>query len=222
MSPVLHTCFAAGCGGDANIHCTCTQSQCYATAAFGGEKWTQSSNNKDLMLWMRCWQWRYEDRSLDLLNAAVTRLEILWSPPIWGTTLYTTFNFSIPWPWYLQDFWQILPIFSPLFWNHFALFDGTWKNIWKSQWIWKVFKWKVCKRSRGFQPGGMIFLSHRWDVLVLRGGNLRNAFFNLHHVECRDFVAMACIAQLFHQSLLQKTPRKKKSGKISYSTWFDW
>ena len=26
---------------------------------------TQSGKNKDLMLWMRCWQWRYEHGSVE-------------------------------------------------------------------------------------------------------------------------------------------------------------
>ena len=38
---------------------------------------TQSGKNKDLMLWMRCWQWRYEHGSDDLLKATGQKLKNL-------------------------------------------------------------------------------------------------------------------------------------------------
>ena len=40
---------------------------------------TQSGKNKDLMLWMQCWQWRYEHGSDDLLEATGQKLNNLWT-----------------------------------------------------------------------------------------------------------------------------------------------
>ena len=62
-----------GWGGDDDVSCTCTHVRCYATDGVG----TQSCKNKDLMLWMRCWQWRYEHGSDDLLKATGHKLNNL-------------------------------------------------------------------------------------------------------------------------------------------------
>ena len=47
---------------------------------------TQSGKNKDLMLWIRCWQWRYEHGSDDLLKATGQKLKNFWAQQKNGET----------------------------------------------------------------------------------------------------------------------------------------
>ena len=187
----LHTCEmlrnwwgGGGWGGDDDVSCTCIHVRCYATDGVG----TQSSKNKDLMLWMRCWQWRYEHGSDNLLKETGHKLNNLWAlqkdwetscgdpsskstPPISGITQYEKSKqfFSI--------LSSILTIFSPLFWSNFALFDDTAKStfVWKSPWICNMSKWKAWKRSRGFQSAGMYVIhifsyTHYHHVRDFHGG----------------------------------------------------
>ena len=84
----------SGVGWDDQVHCFCTHAWCHATVMllargcmvdYTAKKFlpsnlmTQSGKNKDLLLWMRCWQWRYEHGSDDLLKATGQKLKNLWA-----------------------------------------------------------------------------------------------------------------------------------------------
>ena len=68
-----------------DVACTSVHGRCYGMAwvgwggmiTFVAVEHMLDATNKDLMLWVRCWQWRYEHSSDDLLKATGQKLNKL-------------------------------------------------------------------------------------------------------------------------------------------------
>ena len=43
---------------------------------------TKKGKNKDVMLWLRCWQWRYENKTARLFTVTASTLRAHWAGPI--------------------------------------------------------------------------------------------------------------------------------------------
>ena len=141
-----------GWGGDNNVLWACIHVGCYGTADV-------------LMPWLRCWQWRYESSSDDLLKTTGQKLRNLWRL----RKMERRWNLALP-ECHFTRFFLNSTKFRSTFSTYFPIFHITGRSasLWKLQCVCNLSQCRVSKRSRGFQSAGMFKASWNTEACAFK------------------------------------------------------